>query len=138
MNGRPPSRVEWLKDRCILCGPEQGGWRGWCSGLFFSTLWGEEKRASCGRAATRPARQHQAKLSRSRVAEWPVTDPILRGWYGLKTSRCPSGSPRTPGESEQAPAVLTGPGQRLRRRSTLRPPVHYSDATRDDGCTRIA
>ena len=31
--------------------------------------------------------------SRGRVAEWPVTDPILRYWYCLKTTRWPNQLP---------------------------------------------
>src|SRR5687767_8798002 len=52
------------------------------------------------------------RLNRGRVAEWPVTDPILPG---LVQSQGDGQVviPMASGESEQAPAVLTGPGQRL-------------------------
>ena len=39
------------------------------------------------------------EMRRGRVAEWPVTDPILRGWYDLKTTRWPNDGPRPYGES---------------------------------------
>ena len=34
-----------------------------------------------------------ARRSRSRVVEWPVTDPVSRYWYGLKITRRPSQLP---------------------------------------------
>jgi hypothetical protein len=53
------------------------------------------------------------RSSRTRVAEWPVTDPILQARYSLKTYAMAKCNRDGAGESEQAPAVLTGPGQRL-------------------------
>jgi len=32
----------------------------------------------------------EERASRGRVAEWPVTDPILLGWYRAEITRRPS------------------------------------------------
>src|SRR5687767_15953803 len=40
---------------------------------------------------SQPMRNRRA--SRGRVAEWPVTDPILPGGYSLRLTRWPSGNP---------------------------------------------
>ena len=40
------------------------------------------QRVMPGRRSSGPIQTlFDVRLSRGRVAEWPVTDPILRGWY---------------------------------------------------------
>src|SRR5687767_5653082 len=78
----------------------------------------------------RPASEQP--LSRGRVAEWPVTDPILQAGT-VSRQRDGSLAPSRRGRTQviarpcrrigQAPAVLTGPGQRL---SASPPPRRYA------------
>ena len=54
----------------------------------------QRKRAGGGGGPVGPFKTlFDAHLSRGRVSEWPVTDPILRYWYCLKITRRPSQLP---------------------------------------------